>query len=241
MIARKLFIRFVAVTCGALWLASRLWALEPAGDPALATVRIKSHGASATVIATTHGRSWILGCAHMLTDGDGKPSAAARAGKFTIDGPTQPHAIRKLAPLPARLLAWDYHLDLSLLVIDNGPFNYLPVAAEGFRPGKDLCSAGYDNMSWPITVKAATILASGGDTTYTRERPWHGRSGGGLSDRDARVLIGVVQGYELPPWGKRGVYVSHQAILRFLRSVSGLPAAEWNRPPLLPQLFPCPT
>src|SRR5439155_13196758 len=36
-------------------------ALDPAADPALATVRIKSHGASATIIASTEGRSWLLG------------------------------------------------------------------------------------------------------------------------------------------------------------------------------------
>ncbi len=33
-------------------------AFEPAADPALAAVRIKSHGASGTVIATTPGKSW---------------------------------------------------------------------------------------------------------------------------------------------------------------------------------------
>jgi hypothetical protein len=215
---------------GYLAVARLLWALEPAADPALATVRIKSHGASATVIATTDGRSWILGCAHMLTDDAGNPSAAARAKKFSIDGPSQPHAVRKSATGPARLAAWDYKIDLSLLVIDNGPFHYIPVAREGFRPGKNLASVGYDNMAWPVTVKPATIVASVGDTTFTRERPWHGRSGGGLCDRDARVLIGVVQGYELPPWGRRGVYVSHQAILRFLRTVPDLPAGAYAGP-----------
>jgi len=146
------------------------------------------------------------------------PSAAMRAKKFIIDGPDQPHALRKMSPGPARLVAWDYQADLSLLVIDNGPFNYIPVAPEGFKPGRNLYSAGYDNMAWPITMKAATILISQGDTTYTKEKPWHGRSGGGLCDLDAKVLIGVVQGYEVPPWGRRGVYVSHQAVLRFLRS-----------------------
>jgi len=90
----------------------------------------------------------------------------------------------------------------SLLVIDDGPFNYIPVAPEGFKPGRNLCSAGYDNMAWPITMKAATILLSQGDTTYTKEKPWHGRSEGRACDVDANVLIGVVQGYEVPPWGK---------------------------------------
>ncbi len=172
-------------------------ALDPAADPALATVRIKSHGASATIIASTEGRSWLLGCAHMFTDSAGNPSEAARGKKLVIDGPTQPYAPKKVAPV--KLLAWDYDLDLSLLEIANGPFNHIPVAKEGFRPGKNLWSCGYDEMRWPITKKRATILFSQGTTTYTEERPWHGRSGGGLSDGDARLLIGVVQGYELFP------------------------------------------
>jgi len=246
---KRLIRILIVLTAAAYFLAAAraLFALEPASDPALASVRIKSHGASATVIATTEGRSWILGCAHMLTDDNGNPSAAARAKKFNIDGPSQIHARRKISPTAARLLAWDYRLDLSLLVIDNGPFNYIPVAADGFRPGKNLCSVGYDNMAWPVTLRPATIVASAGDTTYTRERPWHGRSGGGLCDRDARVLVGVVQGYEVPPWGRRGVYISHQAILRFLKTVPDLPAGARAGPdrPSLPrvplQLFPCPT
>jgi len=96
-------------------------------------------------------------------------------------------------------------------------------------------------MAWPITMKAATILISQGNTTYTKEKPWHGRSGGGLCDLDAKVLIGVVQGYEVPPWGRRGIYVSHQAILRFLRTQ---PRAGEQQTPLPRNpfhLLPCPT
>jgi hypothetical protein len=51
---------------------------------------------------------------------------------------------------------------------------------------------------------------------FTREKPWHGRSGGALLDADAGYTIGVVQGYEIMAWG-RGIYCSHQAILKFLR------------------------
>jgi broad specificity phosphatase PhoE len=70
-----------------------------------------------------------------------------------------------------------------------------------------------------------------GDTSYTREKPWHGRSGGGLVDVEARCLVGVVQGYEVWPT-QRGLYVSHAAILRFLN-------AHWQgapRPPPTPPL-----
>jgi len=217
----KRFLPLVVLIC----LPNVVLALDPAADPALATVRIKSHGASATIIATTEGRSWLLGCAHMFTDWAGNPSEAARKKKLVIDGPTQPYAPKKLAEI--KLLAWDYELDLSLLEISNGPFNHIPVARDGFKPGKNLWSCGYDDMRWPITKKRATILFSQGNTTYTEQRPWHGRSGGGLTDGDARVLIGVVQGYEIYP-NNRGLYISHQAILRFLKT-------HWKNAP--PQTF----
>jgi hypothetical protein len=197
----------------ALSLTARLHALEPAVDPALATIRIKSHGASGTIVASTEGRSWILGCAHMFADEQGKPSEAARQRPLKMDGPVQPYAPRKKTA--SRLLACDYELDLCLIEVDNGPFHFIPVAKVGHKPGVVLWSLGYDNMSWPVTKKPATILQTTGDTTYTREKPWHGRSGGGLIDAEARCLIGVVQGYEVWP-NQRGLYVSHAAILRFL-------------------------
>jgi hypothetical protein len=212
-----------------VWIV-RCAAIEPAADPALATVRIKSHGASATIIATTEGRSWLLGCAHMLTDKHGNPSEAIRAKALAIDGPVQPYATKKIAV--AKLLAWDYNLDLSLIEIGNGPFHFMPVARPGFQAGRVLWSCGYDEMRWPVTKKSATILYSQGDTTFTKEKPWHGRSGGGLADGEARVLIGVVQGYELYP-NSRGLYVSHRAILTFLQ-------AHWKYapPPTLEEVVP---
>lgn len=186
-------------------------------EPAQAMVRIKSHGASGTIIATARGKSWILGCAHMLEDG-------GHQRPLKIDGPPQPQAPALKAQ--ARLLKWDHDLDLSLIEIDNGPFHFIPVAPAGHKPNKNLLSLGYDDMKWPITVRPATLLFSQGNTTYTREKPWHGRSGGGLIDVDAHVLIGVVQGYELWP-NDRGLYVSHAAILRFLAQAK------------LPQPAPC--
>jgi hypothetical protein len=193
----------------------------PAADPAQAMVRIKSHGASATVITTTHGKSWLLGCAHMFLDNQDRPSPALRAKRLALDGPPQPQAVFS-GTRPARLLAYDHELDLSLIELDNGPFAFVPVAPRGHRPSKHLLSLGYDEMRWPVTHKAATLLGSKGNTTYTQERPWHGRSGGGLIDfgepgvsAPGVYLIGVVQGYELTG-SRRGLYVSHEAILRFL-------------------------
>jgi hypothetical protein len=193
--------------------SGRAFAQAPQWDPANATVRIKSHGCSGTIIATTQGKSWILTCAHQYLDNFGRSSKEARERVIRIDGPPQPAAPQKRAP--ARLLAYDHDLDLSLIEIDNGPFFFVPVAAAGHKTGR-LLSLGYDEMKWPVTQKAATLKATSAGWTYTVEKPWHGRSGGGLIDLDARALVGVCHGYEMGP-GARGIYVGHQAILAFVK------------------------
>jgi len=187
-----------------------------APEPALAVVRIRSHGASATVIATAPGRSWILGCCHMFFGKGEQLDPQALAQPLKVDGPPQPYAPAQLTR--ARLVAYDARADLSLIELNNGPFYFIPVAPAGHRPSRNVWSLGYDRMQWPITARTARILGSDGHTTYTLEKPWHGRSGGGLIDADARVLIGVVQGYEDgPPPYQRGLYVAHETILRFLQ------------------------
>jgi hypothetical protein len=195
-----------------LWLGPV--AAQQSFDPTRAAVRIKSHGASGTVIATTTGKSWILSCCHMFFGRGDQVDPALLKKALSLDGPQQPDAVSQ-SVAGARLLAYDARLDLSLIELDNGPFWCIPVAPAGHRPGR-LLSAGYDAMRWPVTARPATLLSSQGNTTWTREKPWHGRSGGGLIDLDARVLVGVVQGYEIGGQG-RGLYVSHQAILLFLR------------------------
>lgn len=215
-----------------LLFASVSSAQPPAFHPESACVRIQSHGASGTIIGTSRDKSYILGCAHMLEDARGNPSPTLLSRKFTLDGPIQPFATRKLAAV--RLLAWDHRLDLSLLEIDNGPFHFVPVAPPGHVPSKRIRSLGYDDMKWPAVNRPATLLFSGPTTTYTREKPWHGRSGGGLIDVDKGCLIGVVQGYETGG-AQRGVYVSHSAVLLFLNR---------HRPSLVPKPFaasPCPS
>jgi hypothetical protein len=227
---RRIHICLLLVVC----LVQRGHSFDPVADPSLATVRIKSHGASGTIIATAPGKSWILGCAHMFLDAAGRPSEAERQRALKIDGPAQPYADKKRAG--TRLLAFDHDADLSLIEIDNGPFFYVPVAPAGHVPGKNIHSLGYDNMAWPITRKSATLLGTNGNWTYTAEKPWHGRSGGGLIDVDARRLIGVVHGYEVKANG-RGIYISHAAILKFLDKhgktapapPQGNPSPQWNQ------------
>src|SRR3954467_6056230 len=94
--------------------APRAPASAPASyHPALAVVRIRSHGASGTVIATAPGKSWILSCAHMFA------TPADSRKPLRLDAPPQPHATAKRAA--CRVLAVDAAADLSLLEHDNGP------------------------------------------------------------------------------------------------------------------------
>ncbi len=117
------------------------------------------------------------------------------------------------------------------------PPNVAPVAPADHRPGRTI-SAGYDAMKWPATVVEVQIVANSGGTTYTRERPGHGRSGGALIDRDAGYLIGVVQGYEV---GGRGMYVSLNTINHFLKRVAE-PGGALDRAPRQQLPMPnCPT
>lgn len=173
--------------------------------PQHACVRMTSHGASATCIAATDGRSWLLGCAHAFEGADARKPITIETNSPT-PGQQQQVSIR--------LLAVDYRADLSLCEVNTRLPYVCQVAPAGYRPGR-LWSCGYDHMKWPITVRTATSLGSDHDITYTRERPIPGRSGGPLLDPDQRLLYGVVVGFEVHPGG-RGMYVSHNKILTFL-------------------------
>lgn len=192
----------------ALWLAASAWGADPTLTP-YAVVRIPSHGASATVIHTEPGRSLILGCAHAY-------EGNSRNKKHAIDV-HRPDGGQAAKPATIKLLAVDYRADLSLVELADGPLAYVaPVASAGHRPSRQAISAGFDEMKTPMTVRYATILTTTGGTTYTQERPWHGRSGGALLDGTTGELIGVVQGYETTG-PRRGMYVSHDTVLRFLQ------------------------
>jgi hypothetical protein len=175
-----------------------------------AVVRIKSHGVSATVIWTGHGASYLLSCAHGYSGRD-------KYRAMAIDVPTPLAGVPKAVAI--RLLAIDYEADLSLIEIGDGPLAYVcPVAPKGYSPTGAALSVGYDDMNWPAVQRPTHVLTS---MTVTRERPWHGRSGGALID-ERGFLIGVCSGYTGPrnhqevfPGG-RGLYVSHATIVRFL-------------------------
>jgi Trypsin-like peptidase domain len=179
-------------------------------DPQKAVVRLPSHGGSGTVIATTASHTYILSCAHAFQAEDAvKP--------IQIDGQQVPAG-------PPRLVAVDYEHDLSLIEIPagNAP-NVAPVAGPGHKPSAHLLSVGYDEMRLPATERPVHIVKTDNDITWTREPPWHGRSGGALLDLDQGVLIGVVSGYVNYPEGP-GLYVSHRDIGIFLEQ------RHWSSP-----------
>lgn len=194
------------------------WAHGQAVDPALAVVRVHSHGGSACAIATQEGKTLFLSCAHMFENGGTKRP-------IKMDGPIQPKA--KAVKVRPKLVAIDWQSDLSLIELANGPFYAIPVAPPGHQPARTLWSVGYDDMKWPVTKKQASYLYSHGNMSYTREKPWHGRSGGGLYDPGKQVLVGIVHGYEITGH-QRGLYVSHAAVLAFLSKHQG------PRPEVLP-------
>ena len=220
-----------------------VWSVAYAG-PERAVVRLPSHGGSGTVIATTQHHTFILSCAHAFQAEDAlKP--------IQIDGEQVPAG-------PPRLVAVDYEHDLSLIEIPAGnAANVAPVAGPGHTPSARLLSVGYDEMRLPATERPVHIVKTDRDITWTREPPWHGRSGGALLDLDQGVLIGVVSGYVNYPEGP-GLYVSHREIGLFLErqhwsSPAGsmntgeerkAPGGHWAdpRPPMIPGFPPqsCP-
>lgn len=175
--------------------------------PADAVVRIRSHGCSGTVIWTGPGRSLVLSCGHAYA------SAADRRKPHQVDVPTATPGAMRTGGISLVML--DLRADLALVEVLTGPLVYVtPVAPAGHRPGR-AWSCGYDEMRLPCTVRVATILSSQGASTWTREKPWHGRSGGGLIDPDHNMLLGTCTGYETGP-GSRGIYTSLAAVRKFL-------------------------
>lgn len=184
-----------------------------AANEQFAVVRIPTHGASATVIDTGPNFTWLLGCGHAYQGKD-------RIKKMKFDIPAANPGQEK--SVTSTLVNVDYEADLSLVQLNVGPLDYkAPVAWEGWHEwNHQILSAGYDEMKMPATMKEAHIITERDGVYFTREKPWHGRSGGALIDTDKGVLVGVVSGYEMPYESSRtrGVYVSLSAIQKFLKS-----------------------
>ena len=175
--------------------------------PQDAVVAFPSHGCSATCIWKDQTRSLLLSCAHAFEGND-------KYKKITMLAPHPTPGARQAPGI--RLLYVDNRLDLSLLEVGTSLPYVCPVAPVGSHPGR-LLSCGYDEMRWPPTVRVATQIGTSAELTYTKEYPWHGRSGGALLDPDQGQLYGVVSGYTTPPMKVVGLYASHQAVLTFLQ------------------------
>ena len=201
-----------------------------------AVVRIMSHGASGTVIATGDGWSLILGCWH------------------AHHGPEQFRKLRINLPHPApgqraraetKVVAiGNEGLDLSLIQLGIGPLPYVtPVAPPGHQPQGECWSVGFDEMRLPATVRPAQIIGQEGHDYLTDRRPWHGRSGGALIEKRTGYLIGVTSGYtgpknraEIFP-GSAGIYVSLPAIQGFLQTAGYASGGSQREPfPSTPRL-----
>jgi hypothetical protein len=183
-------------------------AISKAANEQHAVVRIPSHGASATVIETGVGYTWILGCGHAYHgDGRNKP--------MIFDIPTiHPGQHKRVG---SKLIKLDYEMDLSLVLLNDGPLAFVcPIAWEGWHEWHhNTLSIGYDEMQTPAKMKPAHIVEEQGSDYFTRERPWHGRSGGALIDMDSGRLVGVVQGY-MTDGPRYGMYVSLATIRQFI-------------------------
>lgn len=177
-----------------------------------AVVRIPSHGASGTIIHTQKDSTHILSCAHAFTeDMLQKPIVLniPRAGTdiASLGRPT--------------LLAVDYKRDLALIHLPAGPFEFsATVPDQNFQVPTQLLSVGFDRMRFPPQQVPTNLLSKEGPYWLTKERPWHGRSGGALLAK-SKFLVAVVHGYECTPEGNtlphhRGVYIGHKTILTFL-------------------------
>lgn len=180
-------------------------------DPKGAIVRIPSAGGSGTVIATGQGWSLILTAGHCF-------QGAAKNKAIALDI-IAPAAGQKVGCV---LIGADYQADVALLRLNYGPLPHVaPVAPAGFRPG--VCeSAGFDDMAFPGKWLPTHIKSASGGYYYTREAPWHGRSGGGLIDANSGFLVGVCSGYtgqhsRNEAARGEGVYAAHASIMAFLK------------------------
>src|SRR5579871_114869 len=195
-----------------------------AANEQYAVVRIPSHGASATVIDTAQGYSWILGCGHAYQGSSRNKPMVFDICRANQGPPKQ---------VGSKLVFLDYEADLSLVLLNDGPLEYVsPVAPRGFNPsGDNILSCGFDKMEFPMHQVPTTILSDEGGTWYTREKPWHGRSGGGLIDITKGQLIGTCQGYETPysSPSRRGMYVDLATIHNFLDRYRAKHNAQQNQ------------
>lgn len=191
------------------------WAAGAFGGPADAVVLLKSHGGSGTAIATGEGWTLILSCAHCF-------EGASRNKPIQVAMPHPAPRPAKRVGLQVMAVGRTESVDLSLIKLNAGPVPYVsPVAPLTCKP-KECWSIGFDELAMPAQCRPAKIVRLEGTRYLTDARPWHGRSGGALIDKQSGGLVGVVSAYTGPKNhaeyhpGANGVYVSLPAIHQFL-------------------------
>jgi hypothetical protein len=221
------------------------FAQTPLQTPLQAVCRISSHGLSGTVIYSVPGKTLILTAAHMFTGDGGRVDPRLRNKPITVQLPASQPSSEEVVIRVSRV---DYQRDLALIEAVCAPCPVLPVGEANHRYGR-CYTAGYDEMRWPLLTRWAVVLSTGSRWTITREKPWHGRSGGPLIDMDAGRLVGVVSAYsemnphavgiEVTPTGD-GRHVSLASVRAFLGLDSS--SAQPQPRPAQPALRPaCPT
>jgi hypothetical protein len=196
-------------------LPSGVWTYaRSTADLLLATVRLRVRDSSGqscgsgTLVDARQGEALILTCGHIFRESRGK-------GTIEVDlfGP-QP-----AENLPGRLICYDLHRDLGLVVIrPPGPVVVARIAPAGTKleKGMAVISVGCDHGNPPTArfsritavdkfVGAANVVASG--------LPVEGRSGGGLFTEEG-LLIGVCNAADAA--GAEGLYASLPAIQELL-------------------------
>lgn len=178
-------------------------------------VRIPSHGCSGTIIASRRGESMVLTCWHAFaTDRERMRPIVVEVPSLSVS------PVKKVGVSLVKV--GNASCDLALVRIAYGPLPVIPVGAEDWS-GRQAWSCGYDEMG-PFVYRPARVLVNGGGL-FTVERPWHGRSGGGLVCERSGCLVGVVSGYEGPmirrevlsgAVGTRGIYVGLDLIRPFV-------------------------
>jgi hypothetical protein len=232
------------VTIAIVWLLLAGAAAVHAG-PADAVVRLKSHGGSGTAIATGEGWTLILSCAHCFEGPD-------RTRPIVLDMPHNAPGLHKKVGVRVLQVGRTETVDLSLIKLNAGPVPYVtPISPLANHP-RECWSVGYDELKIPAKCRPARIVGQEGSRTLTDARPWHGRSGGPLIDKETGFLVGVCSAYTGPSdgveyrRGEHGIYVSLPAIHAFLVKAGVMrPSAGDAEDPFAPELrrprpFPCP-
>jgi hypothetical protein len=223
---RAIFVLVFSVACAAFQPAPA-HAQSRLPESFRAVCRQPSHGISCTCIWTSQGRSFFLGCGH----GYSQPGETRKPIVLDVPSPSVGDPQRTGG---IRLVALDVDLDLSLVEVLAGPMPYVAPVAPVDRQTRLALSCGYDNMRLPGDAsplwRYAHIVSQNREVTYTQERPWHGRSGGGLIDADTGELIGTCIGYETE-FQRRGMYTNLRAIHAFLeRFYQQSNSGNWRAP-----------